>query len=156
LSRLRARTSRSSRTKFRTSVDRARRRRTASRSCHRSGCGCRRPPTPPRACCANDEACEFLRARASSSRAANSCRACLQNRHPAESIMSMHSRPAWPLRRSASSHGRWPHGARPHRRGDAGDLAPVDLAPVDIPSARTRVVATARCSHRNTTVKPTS
>jgi hypothetical protein len=47
------------RIKFRTSVDRARCRRTASRSCRRSGCGCRRPPTPPRACWANDEAGEF-------------------------------------------------------------------------------------------------
>jgi hypothetical protein len=101
-----------SRTKFRTGFDWARCRPTASRSCHRSGCGCSRPTTPPRACWRTMKPANFFG----------------RGRPPREPPIRIG--PAW----SASSHDRRPH---VHiAEANAGDLAPVDLAPVGIPSAR--------------------
>jgi hypothetical protein len=82
---------------------------------------------------ANDEAGEFLRAWASSSRAANSYRAGL--------VRIVSRSPA----------------ARPHCRGECrrprAGRSRAGRHSIRTPSARTRAVAAARCSHRNTTAK---
>jgi hypothetical protein len=79
--------------------------------------------TPARVRRAPVRLANYLRARASSSRAANSCRACSQHRHlQSRSCQCTHARYG-----PASSCGCRPCRAPPYRRGDAGDLAPVDI-----------------------------
>jgi hypothetical protein len=48
------------------------------------------------------------------------------------------------LRRSASSRGPWPNGARPHRGGDADNLAPVDIPSAQPPAILTEIQSSIR------------
>jgi hypothetical protein len=113
------------RTKFRTGIVRGVAAR-ASRSC-RSGCGCGRPPTRLHACGAHREAGEFSSGAGVFFASRQFMTGLLAEPALCEIDISMPSGPACPSRRSASSRGCRLHGTLPHRRGDAGDLAPVDI-----------------------------
>jgi len=101
--------------------------------------------TPARVRRAPVRLANYLRARASSSRAANSCRACSQHRHlQSRSCQCTHARYG-PARLAVA--------------GRAEHLHIVEATPAT--SRRSTFstnprVAAAGCSHRNTTVKPTS
>jgi hypothetical protein len=52
--------------------------------------------------------------------------------------------PGMPVALPASSHGPWPNGARPHRRGDADNLAPVDIPSAQPPAILTEIQSSIR------------